>query len=210
MTPTAGLILAGGAGRRLGGADKPLLRIGDNTILARVLAALRAAPAEPIALSANGDPARFASFGLPVLGDGSFAGMGPLAGLLAGLDWAHAQGATALLTVPGDTPFLPPGLAAALAPAPGCAADPDTTSEPRTHHLVAIWPVAARVALRDWLARGAPRAVGAFAARIGMHPVTIPGAPTEAFLNVNTEVDLARARALADARNPRATSRRYT
>lgn len=210
MTPPAGLILAGGAGRRLGGADKPLLRIGGETILARVLAALRAAPAEPIALSANGDPARFASFGLPVLGDGKFAGMGPLAGLLAGLDWAHTQGATALLTVPGDTPFLPPGLASALAPAPGCAADHDTTEDPRTHYLVAIWPGAARTALRDWLARGAPRAVSAFAAGIGMRPVAIPGAPAEAFLNVNTEADLARARALADARNPRAISRRYT
>ncbi len=210
MTMPAGLILAGGAGRRLGGADKPLLRIGGETILARVLAALRAAPADPIALSANGDPARFAGFGLPVLADGPFVGMGPLAGLLAGLDWAHLQGVSALLTAPGDTPFLPPGLAAALAPAPGCAADPDTTNEPRTHHLVAIWPVAARTALRDWLARRPPRAVGADPGPKGRRPRGVPAPPPAAFMNVNTEADLARARALADARNPRATTHRYT
>jgi hypothetical protein len=101
------LILAGGAARRLGGIDKPLLELGGRSLLERIIELL-AAQAGPIALSANGDPARFASFGLPVLPDGAFGGQGPLAGVLAGLDWAAAQGAEALLTVPGDTRFIPP------------------------------------------------------------------------------------------------------
>ncbi len=82
---------------------------------------VRAEPVGAIALRAGGDPARFARFGLPVLDDGVFAGAGPLAGVLAGLDWAAGLGATDLLSVPGDTPFIPAGLVGALGPAPACA-----------------------------------------------------------------------------------------
>ena len=88
---TAALILAGGGATRLGGGDKPLLEVGGTPMLARIIAALRP-DASAIAISANGDPTRFAAFGLPVLPDGAFAGQGPLAGVLAGLDWAAATG----------------------------------------------------------------------------------------------------------------------
>ena len=187
----AAVILAGGAARRLGGGDKPLLAVGGSTMLARVIAALRP-DAAALAISANGDPARFAAFGLPVLPDGRFAGEGPLAGVLAGLDWAAGAGATALLTVPGDTPFVPAGLSAALAPAPACAA-----SFGQGHHLVALWPVECRGGLRAVLAVPGPRGVARFAASIGMRQVDFPAGPWDRFLNVNTADDLVQARALA-------------
>ena len=193
----AALILAGGRAERLGGAEKPLILLGGQTILERILAAL-ADDVAAVALSANGDPARFARFGLPVLPDGPFAGEGPLAGLLAGLDWAAALGAAALLTVPGDTPFLPAHLAPRLAPAPAVAA-----SFGRLHHLVALWPVAARAALAARLAAPGPRAVAAFAATLAPRVVEFhvepAGSPRDPFLNINTPADLARAIAAAGA-----------
>ena len=189
------LVLAGGGARRLGGGDKPLLALGGRPLLAHVLARLGAAANMPIALSANGDPARFARFGLPVLDDGAFAGQGPLAGVLAGLDWAAGRGADTLLTVPGDTPFIPCDLAARLAPAPSCAA-----SGGRVHHLVALWPVAARAALRCRLAADGPRNVAAFAAVLGLRAVAFAAEdqPCDPFLNVNTPEDLASARRMLD------------
>ena len=188
----AGLALAGGASRRLGGGDKPLLRIGGRSMLERVLEVL-AAEAGAVAISANGDPGRFAAFGRPVLPDGEFAGSGPLAGVLAGLDWAAGLDAEELLTVPGDTPFVPAGLAAALAPGPAYA-----ESNAIRHYLVALWPVAVRSALRSRLSAGGQRAVGRFAAEIGMRPVEIPALPRDPFLNVNTPEELAAARAVVE------------
>jgi len=167
-----------------------LLTVGASTILARIIAALDLAE---IAISANGDPARFAAFGRPVIGDGPFAGQGPLAGLLAGLDWAFLIGATALLTVPGDTPFVPPGLAAALSPPPSCA-----VSHGRAHHLVALWPIDARTPLRDLLSHPGPRNVEKFYETIGVRRVDFPLATWDPFLNVNTPSDLEVARSQAD------------
>ena len=122
-----------------------------------------------------------------------FAGEGPLAGVLAGLDWAADLGAEALLTVPGDTPFIPPGLAAALAPPPACAA-----SNGRPHYLVALWPVACRDELRRLLSAPGRRDVAHFARRIGMRRVDFAVAKWDPFLNVNTPEDLALARAIAE------------
>jgi molybdopterin-guanine dinucleotide biosynthesis protein A len=173
----------------LGGVDKPLLTLGSSTILARIIATLELSD---IAISANGDPSRFAAFGLPVLSDGRFTGEGPLAGLLAGLDWAASLGTAALLTVPGDTPFVPRGLAAALSPAPSCAASGD-----RVHHLIALWPVGVRGDLRDRLSRPSPRDVAGFAAAIGPRRVDFPLDAWDPFLNVNTPSDLETARSLA-------------
>jgi molybdopterin-guanine dinucleotide biosynthesis protein A len=188
----AGLALAGGVSRRLGGGDKPLLQLGSRSMLQRVLAVL-AAEAEAVAISANGDPSRFAAFGVPVLPDGEFVGSGPLAGVLAGLDWAAGLGAEALLTVPGDTPFVPTGLATALAPQPACA-----ESNGRRHYLVALWPLTQRSALRALLSAGGPHAVGRFADQIGMRPVMFQSLPRDPFLNVNTSEELAAARAAAE------------
>ena len=118
----AAVILAGGEARRLGGADKALLHLGGRPLLAHVLDRLRP-QIDVIALSANGDPARFAAFDVPVLADDEI-GQGPLAGVLAGLDWAAAQGFDAILTTPVDTPFLPADLVAKLVRASDDAARP--------------------------------------------------------------------------------------
>ena len=173
----------------MGGGDKTLLEIGGLAIIRRIIAAL---DVDDIAISANGDPARF-SLDLPVLDDGDFPGQGPLAGLLAGLGWAAARNAETLLTVPGDTPFIPHGLARALAPAPACAA-----SNGRLHHLVALWPVACREDLRRLLLVPGRRAVAHFAQTIGTRRVDFPSAKWDPFLNVNTPDDLAMARAVAE------------
>ena len=192
--PVAALILAGGQARRMGGGDKPLLDVGGRPMLARILTALGPLP---VAISANGDPARFAAFGRPVLPDGPYAGQGPLAGLLAGLDWAAGLGAEALLSVPGDTPFVPPDLVRRLSPAPACAA-----SLGQPHPLVALWPVGCRAALRAWLDAPNPRAVFRFARTIGVRLVDFPVQTTDPFLNVNTPEELTDARTHASGSGP--------
>src|SRR3981189_3387845 len=103
-----GLVLAGGLARRMGGGDKARIRIGGKTILERVLARL-APQCNAIILNANGDPARFGDTGLPVVPDTVPDFAGPLAGILAGLDWAaaHAPEVADIVSVPGDCPFLP-------------------------------------------------------------------------------------------------------
>ena len=197
MTRIAGLVLAGGRGSRLGGVDKPLLQVGGASILARVIDALRP-EVRWLAISANGDPTRFAGFGAPVLPDGDTAGEGPLAGLCVGLAWAAGLGAELVLSAPGDTPFLPPGLARRLAPPPSFAARAGVD-----HPLVALWPVAALDELRATLAAPGPRAVAGFARQIGMRRVEFPASGPDPFINVNTPDDLATARAMAE--NPQWT-----
>ena len=174
----AALILAGGNATRMGGGDKPLLTLAGATLLDRIAATL---DQYHIAISANGDPARFGTR-YPVLPD-PIPGQGPLGGVLAGLEWAASLQATVLLTVPGDTPLIPAGLAAALAPAPAVA-----ESGGRRHHLVALWPTAAAPALRAWLSRAGTRSVRAFAETLAMRPVDFAGDP---FANINTPGDLA-------------------
>jgi molybdenum cofactor guanylyltransferase len=178
MTRPACVILAGGQARRMGGRDKPLLPLAGRSLLDHLLAALDG-QAAPIALSANGDPARFARFGLPVLPDAR-PGLGPLAGILAGLDWASASGATALLSVPGDTPFLPPDLARRLAPAPAFAAG---------HPPIALWPVAARPTLAAFLERDPKRRLRDALAALAARAVDFPG---HQFADADTPEDLAR------------------
>ncbi len=190
MTKVAALVLAGGSARRLGGVDKPLLHLGGQPMIERIL---RRIGLPNIAISANGDPARFAVFGRPVLDDGPFVGQGPLAGLLAGLDWAESLGAAALLTIPGDTPFVPTGLADRLAPAPACAA-----SGGHIHHLVALWPISCRHALRGLLAAPGRRDIRHFAERIGMRPIDFPYMNCDQYTNINTPEELAAARAMLD------------
>ena len=187
-TTIAALILAGGASSRMGGGDKPLRPLAGLPILAHILHRLSADHAD-IAISANGDPARFASFGLPVLADERR--VGPLGGILAGLHWARALPAGFVLTVPGDTPFLPPHLAATLSPAPSMAA-----SAGRRHPTVSLWPTACAAALEAHLAsldpaRPADFSVVAFASVIGMRTVAFDGWTRDPFFNVNTPDDLA-------------------
>ncbi len=184
MGQIVAVVLAGGLATRMGGGDKTLLRIGGRTMLERILDALRPLP---VAISANGDPARFGEYGLPVLADGPFIDQGPLAGVLAGLDWAADQGASALLTIPGDTPMIPRTLPRDLWPPPACAA-----SLGHAHPLVALWPINARDTLRDWLGKPGPRHVARFAARIGMRQVAFAAETWDPFANVNTRADLDR------------------
>ena len=173
----------------MGGGDKPLLAVGGQTMLAAVIAAL---DVSPTAISANGDPARFARFGFPLLPDGAFQGQGPLAGVLAGLEWAASLGMTALLTAPGDTPFLPLGLANWLAPAPCCV-----SSGGRRHHLIALWPVDCAGRLRTLLSTPGSRQVAHFAERIGMRYREFGMRSRDPFVNVNTLDELSRVRAEA-------------
>src|SRR6202042_3095462 len=115
MSPSLGLVLAGGLARRMGGGDKARIKVGGSTILQRVLACL-GPQCSRIIINANGDPARFADTGLPVVADSVPDFAGPLAGILAGLDWAaaNAPGIQWLASVPGDCPFLPKNLVARL------------------------------------------------------------------------------------------------
>lgn len=186
-----GVILAGGAGRRMGGGDKPLRRLGGQPLLAHVIARL-APQLSPLALNANGAPERFAAFGLKVLPDPVAGLPGPLAGVLAAMQWAAELGASAVLTAPGDTPFLPPDLVARLAAArePGqiaCAA-----CSGRAHPTVALWPVELAPRLAVALQAG-QRRVELWAREEGL--VTVAFADETAFLNLNTPEDLAAAEA---------------
>ncbi|MCR8724921.1 molybdenum cofactor guanylyltransferase MobA [Frigidibacter sp. ROC022] len=193
MRQPFGLILAGGRGSRMGGADKAFLTLGGSSLLARVID--RFAPqVDRLALSANGDPARFSGFGLPVLPDPVPGFPGPLAGLLAGLDWAAGAGAETLVTVATDTPFLPPDLVPRLLLAgdggPALAATPGGL-----HPTFALWPVTLAGALRDRLAAG-HRRLSDFAAAHGAATASFPDQPFDPFLNINTAEDLARAEAM--------------
>ena len=113
MTGCIGVILAGGLARRMGGGDKPLLEIGGRPILQHVIDRLKP-QCGLLTINANGDPARFARFGLPVVADSVDGFAGPLAGVLAGMDFGAARGAAHVLTAPGDTPFLPADLVSRL------------------------------------------------------------------------------------------------
>ncbi|WP_287759189.1 molybdenum cofactor guanylyltransferase MobA [Acidiphilium sp.] len=177
------VILAGGAGRRLGGVDKALLILHGRTMLDHAIATV-SGQVGAVALSAAGDPARFARFGIPVLEDGRHRGKGPLAGVLAGMRWAAETGGEALLSLPVDTPFAPRDLVARLGAAPSVAA-----SHGRTHHLVALWPVAAADALERFLDGPGPYRVSGFAAEIGMRAVAFAD-ERDPFVNINTQADL--------------------
>jgi molybdenum cofactor guanylyltransferase len=186
-----GVILAGGRASRLGGGDKGLRRVGGRTILTRV--AERLAPqVDALVLNANDDPARFAALGLEVVPDGVPDLPGPMAGVLAGLDRGAALGATAVLTVPCDAPFLPRDLAARLSGAGTFAMA--VGEDGRRHPTVGLWPVSLAESLRTGLAGGARR-LGDWMLAHGARPVEIPG--ETAFVNVNTPGDLAAAEALA-------------
>ena len=202
--PIAGLVLAGGRAVRLGGGDKTLRLIGGKPMLSRVLERL-APQVRQIAISANGDPARFAGFGLPVLADNGPAGQaGPLAGILSGLEWAKAEtGCNMLLTVAGDTPFFPADFAArlnaAIARRNRIAV---AASNGRRHPVFALWPVSVGDDLKRFLAESASFSVAAF---LGAHDVATVDFPmqqagdekADPFFNVNTPQDLAEAEEIA-------------
>ena len=198
--PTAGIVLAGGLGRRMGGGDKPLTKIGGATILSRAIARL-APQCAGMLLNANGDPARFADTGLPVVADDVPDFAGPLAGILAGLDWAsvHAPDIAHVVSVPGDCPFLPRDLVARLHQACAAAGLPlaCARSGQWRHPVVGLWPVALRADLRRALTVDGLRKIELWTARHGAALADWPAEPVDPFFNVNSPEDAVAAERIA-------------
>ncbi|MBM3529966.1 MAG: molybdenum cofactor guanylyltransferase MobA [Alphaproteobacteria bacterium] len=198
--PTLGLILAGGLARRMGGGDKPLTRVGGQTILERAIARMTPQCAR-LVINANGDPARFAATGLPVVADSVPDFAGPLAGILAGLDWAsaNAPGTADVVSVPGDCPFLPRDLVTRLHAARAAAGTPMACARSGDwrHPTVALWPVALRADLRAALTVEGLRKIEIWTARHGVAIADWPDRPVDPFFNVNTPEDAAAADRLA-------------
>jgi molybdopterin-guanine dinucleotide biosynthesis protein A len=180
----------------MGGGDKALLRIGGVTILERVLERLRPQCSGMI-VNANGDPARFAATGLPVVADDVPGFAGPLAGILAGLDWAaaHAPGAAWVASVPGDCPFLPRDLLERLHAARAEADRPLACAKSGDwrHPVVGLWPIALRQDLRHALVVENLRKIEIWTARHGVALAEWADTPVDPFFNVNTPEDAARA-----------------
>ncbi|MDI3469772.1 MAG: Molybdenum cofactor guanylyltransferase [Pseudolabrys sp.] len=200
--PTFGLILAGGLARRMGGGDKAKIEIGGVSILDRVIATLSAQCAGMV-INANGDPERFADTGLPVIADSVPGFAGPLAGVLAGLDWLAGQdnGIEWILSVPGDCPFLPDDLAERLHAArrkmgSGVPLACARSGEWR-HPVIGLWPLALREDLRKALVEEDLRKIEVWTARHGIAVADWPDTPVDPFFNVNTPDDAARAQQLA-------------
>ncbi len=194
-----GVILAGGRATRMGGGDKGLRPLGDARLIDHVIARL-APQCGPLALNANGDPARFAGLNLPVLADSIADHPGPLAGVLAGLDWAATLGATQIVTAAADTPFFPDDLVAGLQAAAGpsglaLAATPDDTGRLRRHPTFGLWPVALRDDLRAALAGGL-RKIVLWTDQHQAGTAHFPAEPFDPFFNINTPEDAAQAEAL--------------
>jgi len=183
-----GVILAGGAGRRIGG-DKGFADLGGQPLIAHVIGRL-APHCAALAINANDDPARYARFGLPVLHDGDAAGFGPLAGILAAMDWAAERGASKVLTAPVDTPFLPADLAARLMgqDAPIVLA----ATADGMHGTCGLWSVGLRGQLRAAL-RDGMRKVTDWTSHHGAVAVQFPPGAIPAFFNINRPEDLSRA-----------------
>lgn len=201
MKQPLGVILAGGQATRMGGGDKGLLRLGGQSLLTRVIDRL-APQVAGLALNANGDPTRFEGYRLPVLADSITGFAGPLAGVLAGLDWAADQGAEAIVTAAADTPFFPADLVPQLLLASEgmqnplvLSATPDPARGRVRHPTFGLWPVALRDDLRTALEDGLRKVVlwtDAQGGREALFPVTT----FDPFFNVNTPEDLTRAEAL--------------
>lgn len=195
-----GVILAGGQARRMGGGDKCLLELGGQSLLRRVMDRLTP-QVDHIVLNANGDAGRFSVFDLPVVADGFGDFAGPLAGVLAGMDYAATQGATDIVTVAADTPFFPQDLVMHLhaarlqdGAAIALAATPDPERGMSRHPTFGLWPVALRAELRTGLEAGV-RKVVAWADPQGCAVAEFPVGRMDPFFNVNTPQDLAMAEA---------------
>ena len=191
----AAVILAGGQSRRMGGGDKGLLPFGAGTVIGQVIARLSPQVGR-MAINANGDPARFAEYGLPVLPDGLPGHPGPLAGVLAALDWAILQGADWVVTVPSDTPFLPIDLVIRLVQAVQAGAPlAIAASAGHFHPTCGLWPVQLRGDLAATLQNN-QRKLRDFTDRHGAVAVSFPSGPPDPFFNINTPADLAQAQNL--------------
>lgn len=188
-----GLLLAGGLGRRMGGVDKPLQLLGGRPLLDHSIDRLKPQVAR-LVINANGDPFRFAHFGLPVVADSVAGFAGPLAGILAGLEWAaaHAPECGWLASFATDAPFVPTDLVAGLVAAVdregadiGCA-----MSGGRTHPVFGLWPVRLAGELRHALVEEDMRKIDRWTARYRVAYAKWPAEPLDPFFNVNTLQEL--------------------
>lgn len=201
----AGILLAGGRSSRMGGGDKCLRDLGGRTILARVIERVRP-QVTALALNANGDPARFAGYGLPVVADANEDYAGPLAGVLAGLDWAAraVPGATHVASFATDAPFLPGDLVARLVAvlADGSYDLACAESDGRAHPVFGLWPLALRDDLRRAMAEGM-RKVDRWTGRHRLAQVAFEAGAVDPFFNANAPEDLAVAAQLLAASGAR-------
>lgn len=195
----AGLLLAGGLARRMGGGDKGLKTLGWRPILDRIVERVRP-QVGPLAINANGDPARFDRFALPVLPDAVEGFAGPLAGVLTGMEWAQsaAPDCAWVATFPTDAPFLPRDLVMRLADAVeddsadmACA-----VSAGRAHPVVGLWPVRLAADLRHAMEKEGIRKVDVWTARYRLAQAAFPTDPVDPFFNANRPEDLAEAERL--------------
>ena len=197
MKQPAGVILAGGLARRMGGGDKGLLRLGDKSILQHVVDRL-GPQVSGLALNANGEAERFAGFGLPVIADSVEGFAGPLAGVLAGLDWAAEKGADHIVTAAADTPFFPADLVPRLMLAlEGGSKIALARTKDGRHPTFGLWPVSLREDLRQELIAGT-RKVVAWTDKHGTGYADFPALGFDPFFNVNTPDDLAKAQVLME------------
>jgi molybdenum cofactor guanylyltransferase len=202
-TEVVGTILAGGLARRMGGGDKGLIRVSGEPILKHVTDRLKP-QVDALILNANGDPARFGAFGLPVSPDPVEGYPGPLAGVLAGLEWTARErgGAGFVVTAAGDTPFLPRDLVARLMAAM-VAEDAEmavAASGGRSHPVFALWPVRLAEPLRRAIVEEDIRKVDRFTARYRVATAAFADQPIDPFFNINAPEDLVEAERLWAAR----------
>ncbi|MBZ9811608.1 molybdenum cofactor guanylyltransferase MobA [Mesorhizobium sp. BR1-1-9] len=197
---TLGVVLAGGLGRRMGGGDKPTRVIGGRTMLEHVIERL-GPQCDGLVLNANGDPVRFARFGLPVVADTIEGYPGPLAGMLAALDWTadNRPDVEWVVSAAGDCPFLPRDLVARLQRARMTeGADLAVASSGgQAHPVIGLWKVALRDELRHALTNEGLRKIDRWTTRYGLATVSWPAEPVDPFFNANTVDDLAEAERLA-------------
>jgi len=198
MGRIAGVILAGGASARMGGGDKCLRPLAGRPILGHVIERMRP-QVDALALNANGDPARFAAFGLPVLPD-PLPGLGPLGGVLAGLYWARDLDCIHLMTAAGDTPFFPRDTVTRLCERAGSGAIVQSSSERRTHPTFALWPVRLLDDLDSFLRERGAASMHAYAGERHRTALVDFAAETglDPFFNINTMEDLAFAERIAE------------
>jgi molybdopterin-guanine dinucleotide biosynthesis protein A len=197
--PVIGIILAGGRSQRMGGGDKCLRPLGGRPLLAHVVERLKP-QVDRLVLNANGDPARFASFGLAVIADSVADFAGPLAGVLAGMEWAAATLPEAhyIVTAPADGPFLPRDLVRHLARVL-VAEDAElavAASAGQPYPVIGLWPVRLREELRHALVVEDQHKVDSWTARYRRVTAEFPTDPVDPFFNANTPEQLAEAERL--------------
>lgn len=194
-TRVVGVLLAGGLARRMGGGDKPLMMLGGKPLIDHVIARAKS-QVDRLILNANGNPARFAPYDLPVVPDSVAGFAGPLAGVLAGMEWTRENRPECPLiaTFAADTPFFPRDLVARLLGVLDAGADiACAQSGGRNHPVFGLWPTALANDLRASLVDDGVRKIDAWTAKYRIAPVMFADEPHDPFFNVNRPEDLARA-----------------